>query len=196
MGRRPAVRADDGFGGFLLETEEIRAIKTDGGNRKWIGTTGGVFLLSPDGSEQLAFFDEENSPLLDNLVRSIAINPTDGTVYFGTEFGIISYKADASTARQFFPEELTIFPNPVEPGYDGPVAIDGLQRDARVKITDVSGKLVFESTATGGRFLWDGADYNGRRVTSGVYLVFASSNGRRIGLTNPDAAVGKIVFIR
>ncbi len=198
LGRRPPVQADDGFGGFLLESEEIRSIKVDGGNRKWVGTTGGVFLLSPDGSEQLAFFDENNSPLLDDLVRSITINPTDGTVYFGTEFGINSFKAEASTAQEFFPEELTIFPNPVEPGYDGPVAVDGLQRDARVKITDVSGKLVFEGDAVGGRFLWDGADYNGRRVTSGVYLVFASTgNGANLLSTaGADSAVGKIVFIR
>ena len=201
-GSRPGVRADDGFGGFLLETEDIRAIRTDGGNRKWIGTTGGVFLLSADGREQLAFFDTDNSPLLDNTVRSIAIDPGDGTVFFGTELGIVSFRSDATTATEQFREELTVFPNPVEPGYDGPIAVDGLQRNARVKVTDLSGKLVFEGTAAGGRFIWDGADYNGRRVTSGVYLVFAASNaavaprGGGFGTADPDAAVGKIVFLR
>ncbi|MTB53379.1 two-component regulator propeller domain-containing protein [Lewinella sp. W8] len=195
IGRRPIVEAEDEFGGFLLETEEIRSITVDGGNRKWIGTSGGAYLLSPTGDEQLLFFDQGNSPLLDNIVRDIAIDPNTGIVYFGTELGIISYRAEATTATRRFREELVIFPNPVEPSYGGPIAINGLARDARVKITDVSGKLVAEGNATGGQFIWDGADYNGRRVTSGVYLIFASSNGR-FGLTNPDSATGKIVFIR
>ena len=194
-GRLPIVEADD-FGGFLLETEEIRSITVDGGNRKWIGTSGGVYLLSPDGSEQLLFFDSGNSPLLDNIVRDIAIDPTSGVVYFCTERGIISYRATATAASErTFKNDLVIFPNPVEPGYDGPVAINGLARDARVKITDLSGKLVAEGIATGGQFVWSGEDYNGRRVTSGVYLVFGSTNGR-FGPNAPDSAVGKIVFIR
>jgi len=194
-GRLPIVEADD-FGGFLLETEEIRSITVDGGNRKWIGTSGGAYLLSADGSEQLRFFDSGNSPLLDNIVRDIAIDPTSGVVYFGTELGIISYRADATDASErTFRNDLVIFPNPVEPGYDGPIAINGLARDARVKITDLSGKLVAEGVATGGQFVWSGEDYNGRRANSGVYLVFGSTNGR-FGLNDPESAVGKIVFIR
>lgn len=193
-GRRPVATADD-FGGFLLETEEIRSITVDGGNRKWIGTSGGAFLLSPDGEEQILFFDQGNSPLLDDVVRDIAIDPTNGEVYFGTELGIISYRSDATTATRRFREELVVFPNPVEPGHTGPIAISGLARDARVKITDLAGKLVAEGTATGGQFTWSGNDYNERRVTSGVYLIFASSNGR-FGLNDPDSTVGKIVFLR
>ncbi|SER06551.1 type IX secretion system anionic LPS delivery protein PorZ [Neolewinella agarilytica] len=194
-GRLPIVEADD-FGGFLLETEEIRSITVDGGNRKWIGTSGGAYLLSDDGEDQLLFFDQGNSPLLDNIVRDIAIHPTTGVVYFGTELGIISYRAEATEAnRRTFKNELTIFPNPVEPGEQSPIAINGLARDARVKITDLSGKLVAEGTATGGQFVWSGTDYTGRRVTSGVYLVLASTNGR-FGLNDPQAAVGKIVFLR
>ncbi|TXF88685.1 hypothetical protein FUA23_13545 [Neolewinella aurantiaca] len=194
-GRLPIVEADD-FGGFLLETEEIRSITVDGGNRKWIGTSGGAYLLSSDGEEQLLFFDQGNSPLLDNIVRDIAINPTNGVVYFGTELGIISYREGVTSARETtFASELVIFPNPVEPAYSGPISINGLARDARIKITDLSGKLVDEGTATGGQYVWSGNDYNGRRVTTGVYLVFASSNGR-FGLTNGNSEVGKIVFIR
>lgn len=193
-GRRPVAIAGD-FGAFLLENEEIRSIAVDGANRKWIGTSGGAFLLSPDGREQLLFFDAGNSPLLDDLVRDIAIEGETGTVYFGTELGIISYRGEATAAGRTFREELVVFPNPVQPDYAGPIAIEGLARDARVKITDLSGKLVADGQAAGGRFIWDGADYNGRRVTTGVYLIFGSSNARGIALT-PEAAVGKIVFIR
>jgi|AntRauTorckE5430_2_1112549.scaffolds.fasta_scaffold00227_9 hypothetical protein len=194
-GRRPVAIDVDG-NGFLLETEEIRSITVDGGNRKWIGTNGGAYLLSPDGEEQLLFFDQGNSPLLDNIVRDIAVDPVSGTVFFGTERGIISFRGDATAASEtVFQEALVIFPNPVEPGYTGPISISGLTREARVKITDLSGKLVAEGTSTGGQFLWLGTDYNGRRVTSGVYLVLASSNGR-FNANQGNTAVGKIVFIR
>ncbi len=193
-GDLPIAEADE-FGGFLLETEEIRSITVDGANRKWIGTGGGAYLLSPSGEEQLLFFDKDNSPLPDNLVRDIAIDPRTGIVYFGTELGIASYRGDATAATQAFRQELVIFPNPVEPGYQGPIAINGLARDALVKVTDLSGKLVAEGNAAGGQFLWSGTDYNGRRVTSGVYLVFASSKPQ-FSITDPGSAVGKIVFIR
>lgn len=198
QGNRPAVAAEDGFGGLLLETVEVRTIAVDGANRKWIGTSGGAFLLSEDGSEQLVFFDRGNSPLLDNSINDIAINPNTGTVYFGTELGIISYRSDATSAEETFASDLVIFPNPVAPDYAGPIAISGLARDARVKITDVSGKLVEEGTALGGQFTWSGQDYNGRRVTTGVYLVFASSPPDfGLGESGSGAAVvGKIVFVR
>jgi len=194
-GDRPIAEAD-GFGGFLLETEEIRSITVDGGNRKWVGTSGGAYLLSPEGQDQLLFFDQGNSPLLDNIVRDIAIDPNTGVVYFGTELGIISYRSDATAASESsFANELVVFPNPVEPGYDGPIAINGMARNARVKITDLSGKLVAEGRANGGQFIWSGTDYNGRRVTTGVYLVFASAT-RQIGQEKAESAVGKIVFVR
>lgn len=184
-------------GGLLLETEDCLGITIDGANRKWVATSGGAYLLSADGQEQLAFFDEDNSPLLNNLVRDIAINPRDGTVFFGTESGIISYRSDATVAGRQHREPLKVFPNPVEPGYRGPIAIDGLVRDARVKITDLSGRLVFETNALGGQVRWDGTDYNGRRVQTGVYLVFSSTNGGlSFNLPDPESAVGKIVFIR
>ncbi|CAH0998841.1 hypothetical protein LEM8419_00156 [Neolewinella maritima] len=195
-GTLPRVEGEDGFGSFLLETEEIRTIAVDGGNRKWLGTNGGAYLLSSDGREQLRYFNRGNSPLLGDVVRSIAIDPTTGTVYFGTELGVISYRGDATEAEPFF-RELVVFPNPVEPGYTGPIAINGLIRNARVKITDLSGKLVQEGQAAGGQFVWSGTDYTGRRVTSGVYLVFASTGeGQFIGEAKPEGAVGKIVFIR
>ncbi len=195
IGYRPIVEAG-GFGGFLLETEEIRSVTIDGGNRKWVGTSGGAYLLSPDGRDQLLFFDQGNSPLLDNIVRDIAIDPNTGVVYFGTELGIISYRAEATAAKEStFTNDLVIFPNPVEPGDEGPIAINGMARNAQVKITDLSGKLVAEGKAIGGQFIWQGTDYNGRRVTTGVYLVFASAT-RLFGQNKPESAVGKIVFIR
>ncbi len=67
-----------------------------------------------------------------------------------------------------------MFPNPVRETYTGPIAITGLVEDSEVKITDVSGNLVYRTTSLGGQAIWDGNDMSGRRAATGVYMVFAS----------------------
>ena len=74
-------------------------------------------------------------------------------------------------------EGIHIFPHPVAPDYTGPIAISNLVDEANVKITDVSGRLVYETTALGGQAIWQGTDYNGRQAQSGVYLVFVVNEG-------------------
>ncbi len=185
----------DGFGAYLLESEEVTAIAVDGANRKWVGTRSGVFLLSPSGEQQLAHFTTDNSPLFDNNITAIAVNGQTGEVFIGTEKGVISYQSDAVEGSRFNKAKVEVFPNPVRPEYNGPIVIRGLARDANVKITDVNGRLVYETQALGGQAIWDARDYNGRRARSGVYLVFSTSNARYTGFDNPDAVVAKIVVI-
>ncbi|PHN04223.1 type IX secretion system anionic LPS delivery protein PorZ [Flavilitoribacter nigricans] len=185
----------DGNTAYLLETENVKAIAVDGANRKWVGTSNGLFLLSPDGEEELAYFTTSNSPLFDNEIQSLAIDQETGEVFIGTAKGIISYQSDAVEANQFHRPNILVYPNPVRPEYQGPIAIKGLARDAVVKITDINGKMVYETNARGGQAIWDGRDYNGRRANTGVYLVFSSSNPFNIGFGNPDSAVAKILFV-
>ncbi len=166
----------DGNIQLLLETESITAITIDGANRKWIGTTtSGVYLISEDGTEQILHFTEANSPLPSNEIKDIAINGETGEVFFGTLNGIVSYKYNATEGQENY-SSVYAYPNPVRPEYDGTIAIKGLLRDSDVKITDASGNLVYETTSFGGQATWDGRTYDGNRVTSGVYLVFASSS--------------------
>lgn len=164
----------DGNVQILLETEFVSCIAVDGANRKWIGTqTGGVFLVSADGREQIHHFTDINSPLPSNTINAISIDGTSGEVFFGTDRGIVSYRGEAVDGA----EEATcakVFPNPVREHYRGPVAIDGLAADSEVKITDVSGNLVFRTTSLGGQAIWNAADMSGNRVATGVYLIFAS----------------------
>jgi hypothetical protein len=76
------------------------------------------------------------------------------------------------------------FPNPVREDFEGNVTITGLMRDTQVKITDVSGNLVNETVSAGGQASWDLTTYNGRRVVTGVYLVFcANEDGSRSCVT-------------
>ena len=159
----------------LLETEVVTAITVDGANRKWVGTmNSGIYFMSSDGTQQLNHFTAENSPLFSNNITSIAINPEDGEVFFGTDLGIISYKSTATESA----ESCAIFayPNPVQNKYEGLIAIKGLTKDAGVKITDISGSLIYQTKALGGQAIWDGKNLKGEKAASGVYLVF-SSNG-------------------
>jgi hypothetical protein len=183
----------DNFGAYLLETENVRTIAIDGANRKWFGTENGIFVQSPDGEEQVAFFDVNNSPLFDNVVNDIEINPQTGEVFIGTNKGLQSVKGEAIEGGIVNSSEALVYPNPVRPDYSGPIAIKGLARDADVKITDVNGQLVYETTALGGQAIWDGNDYNGRRASTGVYLVISTSTQRP---DTPEAIVAKILFIR
>ena len=178
----------DGYWQYLLETETVTAIAIDGSNKKWIGTdNAGVFLLSDDGTEQIHHFTEENSPLFSNSISSIVIND-DGEVFFGTANGIISFKGIATPGGVTY-DDVYAYPNPVREGYTGTIAIKGLVRDADVKITDISGTLIYETKAEGGQAVWDGRNFNGRRARTGVYLVFASNED------GSETLVTKILFI-
>ncbi len=184
----------DGIGAILLATENVQTIAVDGANRKWIGTNNGLFIQSPDGREQIAFFNTENSPLFDNTIIDIAINQQTGEAFIGTNNGLISLRGEAIAGGVINSPTIYAFPNPVRPEYDGPIAIKGLARDANVKITDVSGQLIFETTALGGQAIWDGRDFSGRRASTGVYLVFSAS--KAVGFSgNSNTAVAKILFI-
>jgi len=178
-----------GYYQYLLENESATAIAIDGANRKWIGTDrGGVFLFSDDGTKEIYHFTEDNSPLFSNRITSIAINNVTGEVFFGTDKGVISFKSTA-TEGGTDKNDVYAYPNPVKPGYSGYIAIKGLTANASVRITDISGVLIYSTRAEGGQAIWDGNSFNGKRAQSGVYLVFASDD------SGNDKVVTKILFI-
>jgi len=176
-------------GGPLLYAQIVNCIAVDGANRKWFGTTNGVFLFNKDGTELIKHFTIENSPLVSDNIRYISISEESGEVYFGSDLGIVSYRNDANASFTEF-GEIYAYPNPVKPGYEGDIHITGLIRDCNVKIVDVVGKLVYETISKGGLATWNGCDFSGRKVNSGVYVVL---------LGNDDASkttTTKILIVR
>jgi ligand-binding sensor domain-containing protein len=160
---------------YMLKTETITSIAIDGANRKWLGTaSSGAYLLSPDGTTQIKNFNEQNSPLLSNSIVTLAVDNKTGEVWFGTSKGVQSFRGDATTGEEKFKKVYT-FPNPVREDFKGNVTITGLIRDTQIRITDISGNLVYETVSDGGQATWDLKTYNGRRVDTGVYLVFCAS---------------------
>lgn len=177
----------------LLRNKSVDVIAVDAANRKWIATNGdGVWLFNPNGDSLLQQFNTSNSPLPSNRIYDIAVNPENGEVYFATDKGLVSYRSDASEPNSIEDVEIykvKAFPNPVQPDYDGTIAVSGLGPNAVVKITDISGKLVYETRANGGTATWDGKSRNGERVASGIYIVFSATAEGEMGIVTKIAVL-------
>ncbi len=182
----PIVESN-GFNGYLFQKETIHAIIIDGANRKWIGTNNGAWLISKDGTEVLQHFTTENSPLPNNAVLSIGIEPIEGDVFFFTKNEIISYKGNA-TEPSATQTAVKIYPNPIAPNYNGPILIKNLVNNALVKITDINGQLMMQTRALGGQATWNGRDQYQHKVASGIYLIFVRDD------MGNEKAVGKIMI--
>lgn len=164
-----------GQANYLLEAETVTSITVDGANQKWFGTgSGGAFLMSSDCTKELLHFTKDNSPILSNSIISITIEPITGEVFFATDKGIISYRATATEPEEYF-HDVKVFPNPVRHEYNGTIAISGLVSNCDVKITDITGNVVYQTKSEGGQATWNGRNYSGQKVSTGVYLVFCTN---------------------
>ena len=179
----------DGNVGYLMGEETINDICVDGGGRKWMATNNGLFLVDAYGQRVIKHFDIDNSPLLSNRIICIGQNNESGEIFAGTDKGIISYRSDANDAAEAF-EKIKVYPNPVPPKYDGLIAIEGLTSNAEIKITDITGKLVYQTKANGGKATWNGFRLDGSKPNSGVLFVFA------INTDGTETAMGKFIYIQ
>jgi hypothetical protein len=136
----------------------------------------------------LEHFTTQNSPLPSDKITAVTGQPVSGEVFVATEAGMVSYRGTA-TAAENSNGQVKVFPNPVRPDFQGLISISGLAANASVKITDVSGKLVFQTQANGGTAVWNGLDYQGRKPKSGIYLVFSALPDGQQGF------VSKIVMV-
>lgn len=181
---------EDGLAQELLFEQNITDIVVDGANNKWIATSdAGVFQVSPDGQKTLQHFTTTNSPLPSNTINDLEIDSITGEVYIATNKGMISFKGIATDASENL-ENVYIYPNPVRPEYTGTVKISGLLDKATVKITDIGGNLVHETTSEGGTIEWDTTAFSKYKVASGVYMVFISAKD------GVETKVKKVMIIR
>lgn len=167
----------------------ISDIQVDGNNNKWVGSTSGVYQVSADGQKTFHHFTTENSPLPSNDINSIKINPNTGEVFIATKKGLVGFRGSAKGARDDL-KQVRAYPNPVRPGYEGMVVIDGLMNKSNVKITDIEGNLVYEEFSQGGSIEWDTRAFGRYKVASGVYLVLITSEDQS------ETKVTKIMIIR
>ncbi|MFI5237779.1 MAG: two-component regulator propeller domain-containing protein, partial [Ignavibacteriales bacterium] len=176
---------------FTLRQQFVNAIAVDPINQKWIGTNEGLLLVNSDGSRLLKTFTAQNSALLSNQIRSIAIDQDKGIVYVGTDEGLTSFETPYIKPVDTY-EELFIYPNPFYVNSENNLlTIDGLVQDTNIKILSISGALVTEFSSPGGRTAyWDGKDDNGDLVSTGVYLIVAYQS------ESNDVVTGKVAVLR
>jgi hypothetical protein len=174
----------DGYIGYLLESEKVTCIIVDDANRKWIGTeANGLFFVSADGTKQLEHFNIDNSALLSNSIFSIAINHLNGEIFISTDKGIMSYKSTATLGFETDCNDVIVYPNPVRPNYTGVIAVRGLVQKSNVCITDVAGNLVYKATSFGGQVIWDGKNMKGEKAQPGVYFALTANDDGTAGCT-------------
>jgi ligand-binding sensor domain-containing protein len=178
---------NNGFIGTLFQQSKVNCIAIDGANRKWIGTNNGAWLLSSDGTAIIEQFTKDNSPLPVDTIQQIIVSPSTGEVFFNSTNGLVSYRSTA-TEGAMIQQNIVIFPNPITPDYNGPIAIKGLVENAMVKITDLTGRLVYQTRALGGQAIWNGKTYEGMKVATGIYLVFVRDDAGN------EKTVGKLLF--
>ena len=184
----PVVQQDN-FAGYLFQDEEVLCMTVDGANRKWVGTKNGLWLISAEGDKVIYQFTKDNSPLLENEINALTIDPVTGELFIATSAGICSFRGTATSAGESHTNVL-VYPNPVPSGYSGIIGIRGLADNSIVKITEQDGRLVYQTRAQGGQATWNGKNYNGNRVSSGAYLVLIVDDQNR------ERVVTKIFFIR
>lgn len=190
MTTNPIIIMEDNLAQELMYEQFITDIVVDGANNKWIGTAdSGVFLVSPNGQETKYHFTTNNSPLPSNVVNDIDINSNTGEVFIATTKGMVSFKGTATVANEDL-NNVYVYPNPVRPDFEGTVKIAGLLDKATVKITDIEGNLVYETTSEGGTIEWDTTAFGKHKVASGVYMIFISAQD---GI---ETKVKKIMIIR
>lgn len=186
----PIIILEDNLAQELLYEQFITDIVVDGANNKWIATAdSGIFFVSPNGQETKYHFTTTNSPLPSNEINDIDINSTTGEVFIATQKGLVSFKGTATKPNDDL-SNVYVYPNPVRPEYNGTVKIAGLINKATIKITDIEGNLVHETTSEGGTIEWDTTAFGKYKVASGVYMIFISAED---GI---ETKVKKVMIIR
>ena len=184
------IISENGQGAQLMGEFFITDIAVNGSNQKWIATSdSGVFLVSPNGQEEIYHFTKDNSPLPSNAVSDIEINSVSGEVFFATDKGLVSFKGISTKPAENL-DAVYVYPNPVRPNFDGTVKVAGLISKANIKITDIEGNLVYETTSEGGTIEWDTTAFGKYKVASGVYMIFIAAEDAS------ETAVKKVMIIR
>ena len=175
---------------YVLGSTHITDIEVDGGNRKWFGTaTSGIILLSSDGTEILEQFTTENSPLISDVIYDLKLNQNTGELFIITDKGLVSFRTNSSYEDPTY-SSCKVFPNPVRPGFNGLITIQGIRYNSDVKVTDAAGNVIYKTTSNGGTATWDGKTTDGDPVASGIYYFWTARNEGK------GKKVGKVAIIR
>lgn len=174
---------------FLLRDLNVSAMAVNSANEKWIGSRNqGVWLLNNEGSRILKRFTAEKSNLISNNINDIKVNEETGEVYISTDMGLVSYQ-DVPIVSENNMNSLKVYPNPFKYKDHDQILIEGLSEETIIKILGIDGFVVKTIETRGGRVNWNGRDFKGNKLGTGVYFVVANSTN------DNEKAIGKIVIV-
>jgi ligand-binding sensor domain-containing protein len=149
----------------------------------WLGTANGIRVYHPGGATE--DFNTLNSPLANDEVRTVRLDPATGAVWIATATGLNrfdpNYLPPPAPPLPFL--QARVYPNPV------PIAnligtslrITGNAPSYGGRVYGVDGRMVRRLTATtNGDLLWDGRDESGAQVRPGLYFVRIDAGGRQM----------------
>ena len=144
----------------------------------YVGTTGGVRVHRR--GQFPTDFTEENSPLANNEVRSVFVEPT-GVVWIATAAGLNRYDPFyvAPPPPQLSALRLRVWPNPLQrTGIGFQMKLAGAATQYSGEIYDIRGRVVhrFRVNANA-NIVWDGRGPNGLWVDPGIYFLRARGDG-------------------
>lgn len=175
---------------YLLRDVNVSAMAVNAANEKWIGSENqGIWVVNEDGGKIIKRFTTQNSPLFSNNILSIAVNDVDGKVYIATDVGLMSYQDTPKMAVSKM-KDLKVFPNPFNYDKHSEIRIEGLSESTSINIIGVDGTVVNTLTKKGGRISWNGLDYNGNKLGTGVYYVVAIANKG-----SDSKGIGKVIIV-
>lgn len=172
----------------LLGEINVNDIVVDAQNNKWIATTDGVWVIDADGGQVLAYINNENSTLPSSEVFALGYDGTSGKIYFSTRMGV--YEAQTLSVEPAKNYDIFCYPQPFDPIKDNELVIDGLAEFSEIKILTSDGSFVRKLSTGSRKTVWDGKDEQGNSVSSGIYLVVATS------MTTKENSVQKIAVVR
>lgn len=184
--RRVKIPRNDGtnLADYLLNNIATVCGVVDAANTKWIGTAdNGVYHVSADGLVELDHFTTENSPLFSNAIQAMEYDGTTGKLYIATSGGVCVYQTEAVDGAPDN-DHIYCYPNPVRPEFSGNLMICNLKDQSNIRITDVTGHVIYKTKTYGGQTSWDLCNSAGDRVKPGVYYIYSfDEDGKEGGMT-------------
>ncbi|TMQ51884.1 MAG: T9SS type A sorting domain-containing protein [Candidatus Eisenbacteria bacterium] len=169
--------------------DSVRPVDVARDGTVYLGTVNGVRVYRPDGTT--LNFTTDNSPLADDEVRTIRIDPRTGAVWIATAGGLNRYEPGyVPPAPQVAKLRFQVYPNPARVTELGiALKLQGNATSYRGEVFDLSGRVLRRfSIGANGHVVWDGRDSRGELVKPGLYFVRAEAAGR--------SGVARVVLVR
>jgi len=149
---------------------QVNDLAADALGNVWAATSGGVARIGTSGD--VTVYRRSESGLVDDQVRCVAVDNTNGRVWFGTPTGISVLHAWVPSGGQSL-DDAYVYPNPFRPdrGHTE-IRLGGIPSAAEAWVYDLAGRrLKTLGTVDNREELWDGRDEDGGPVPAGVYLI-------------------------